>query len=115
MIHPTSRTSILAALSALSLSISLSACGPPPTSQPGPSPSPGATVSPGPSVAPSATPDTASSQDLTVTVKADASLAGFAIAQQSNFTLCLGQIASAATRLTLPASLPDAALNALRS
>ncbi|MEZ0369276.1 MAG: fibronectin type III domain-containing protein [Candidatus Sericytochromatia bacterium] len=99
---------------ALFCALSLSACGPAPSTQTGPSASPNALPSAGPTVTPSTRPDT-STQELTVSVKADASLAGFATNQQSAFTLCLGQIASASTRLTLPSGLSEAALNALRS
>ena len=112
----TSRPRLLTAVLALSLTTGLSACGPAPVSQPTPSASVSSTPIPAPTgsaVAPS--PDTAVSDELTVSVKADASLAGFATAQATPFTLCLGQIASASTRLSLPAGLPEAALNAMRS
>ncbi|MEZ0368379.1 MAG: hypothetical protein ACAI44_04745 [Candidatus Sericytochromatia bacterium] len=106
------RPRLLAALTALTLSACSQAPGP--LTQPTPGTSPAAPVSNAqPSVIP--TDDATTSEELTVSVQADASLAGFATAQQTPFTLCLGQIASASTRLSLPAGLPDAALNALRS
>src|SRR5687768_13553150 len=101
------------------IALSLSACGPAPTGQPGPPAAAGPTSAPvnQPTAQPSAqpsgqTPAAEPVQELTVHLQADASLAGFATAQQSDFTLCLGQIAEVSTRLSLPGSLPDAATRA---
>ena len=82
-------------LLALSLSTGLSACTQQssPTSQPSPVTTP---AMPSPSFAPSGTPTSTSS--LTVHLQADASLAGFATAQQGPFALCLGRIAFVETR-----------------
>ncbi|MEZ0368436.1 MAG: fibronectin type III domain-containing protein [Candidatus Sericytochromatia bacterium] len=58
---------------------------------------------------------TAPAGTLTLNLQADTSLAGFATVAEPLLTLCLGQIASASTRLSLPSGMPEAALNALRS
>ncbi|HEY9844221.1 MAG TPA: fibronectin type III domain-containing protein [Candidatus Obscuribacterales bacterium] len=108
----TQRSRLLAALTALTLSACSQAPGP--LTQPTPGSSPAAPASSAqPSVIP--TDDATTSEELTVNVQADATLAGFAAADAGPFTLCLGQIASASTRLSLPAGLPEAALTALRS
>ncbi|HEY9844152.1 MAG TPA: hypothetical protein V6D23_27025, partial [Candidatus Obscuribacterales bacterium] len=100
MEKPNRHNQLLLGVCALSLSLSLNACGPSPTSQPGPSAPPSAQPSPDssamPSVQPSAIP---AASALTVHLQADASLAGFATAQQGPLTLCLGQIASVETRI----------------
>ena len=92
---------LLYSLLALSLSTGLVACGPAPTSQPGPSTAPSASPSAStqPSPAPQASPTPAMSALLKVHLQADASLAGFATAQAGPFTLCLGQIAKAETKV----------------
>ncbi|MEZ0368035.1 MAG: fibronectin type III domain-containing protein [Candidatus Sericytochromatia bacterium] len=117
MKRSTTHPRLLATLMALSLSSTLAACGPAPVSTPQPSASTGAAPSPDASGSPAASPspDTVASDELTVDVKADASLTGFATTQETGLTLCLSQIASATTRLMLPAGLPEAALNAMRS
>ena len=87
---------LVAALCALSLS----ACGPAPTSNPSVNPSalPSANPSPNPSAqASAAVPGVTTA--LTVHLQADAGLAGFATTQQGLFNLCLGQITNAETRI----------------
>lgn len=102
---------LLVAMCALSLSACTAGGSPPTGSAPAGETPAGPTVTP--SAAASGPASTASNADLTVNVRADASLRAFSTAQQSPFSLCLGQIATADTRLMLPAQLPDAALNAL--
>ncbi|MEZ0375193.1 MAG: hypothetical protein ACAI44_39265, partial [Candidatus Sericytochromatia bacterium] len=82
-------------LLALSLNTGLSACGPNPTAQPTPSASPSASSAPAQSPMPEPPASAAAVSDLTVSIKADASLASFATAQAGPFTLCLAQIAKA--------------------
>ncbi|MEZ0368979.1 MAG: fibronectin type III domain-containing protein [Candidatus Sericytochromatia bacterium] len=57
----------------------------------------------------------ASGDDLTLSLRADASLAGFITLQESAFNLCLSQIANVSSHFTLPSSVPEAAREALRS
>src|SRR5687768_4375345 len=106
---------LFAALCALSLS----ACGPSPTSTvptPTSSPltSPDSQASPVPTAPPSGTPG-ATTSDLTVHLQADASLAGFATQQTGPFNLCLSRIARASTTVRLSTALDAAAQAALQA
>ncbi|HEY9844310.1 MAG TPA: fibronectin type III domain-containing protein, partial [Candidatus Obscuribacterales bacterium] len=103
MLKHHSNPRLVAALCALSLS----ACGPAPTANPSVNPSsiPSTNPSENPSALASATVPGVTTA-LTVHLQADASLAGFATAQQGPFSLCLGQIASAETHLNTNGNAP---------
>ncbi|MEZ0371240.1 MAG: fibronectin type III domain-containing protein [Candidatus Sericytochromatia bacterium] len=104
----------LSLLAATLTTLTLSACSQVPTDITQPLPDP-AGNRPTPQASQPAPATLQPEAELQVRLQADASLAGFATAQQSAFALCLSQISNASTRLTLPAGLPEAALTALRS
>ncbi|MEZ0370682.1 MAG: fibronectin type III domain-containing protein, partial [Candidatus Sericytochromatia bacterium] len=95
--------------------LTLSACGPGPTSPTASSPpSPGTSSSPVSGVQPTAGPTTPNSAtELTVKLQADSALSVFATQQVNEFPLCLARISRASTRISLDASLPESARAAL--
>ncbi|HEY9841199.1 MAG TPA: hypothetical protein V6D23_12135, partial [Candidatus Obscuribacterales bacterium] len=92
--------------------LSLSACGPTPTSEPNPTSAPGASGTPGPQASAAAGLE---SGELSLHLQADAALQAFVAQQAADFPLCLGRISRVGISLSLAGEVSASARAALQA